>query len=125
MKFWQMITICSDKSGILIKTLSQKKWQEYLHWYENFNYLVGERDRNKLDAIMPTKLIEELLSQYDKVLYETSDNLRSYRFSDDDIMISYFEVYKKYGADILEDVIEKGSMSALNRKKFFYNQHVQ
>lgn len=109
MKFWELRSICRDKPKTLKKVFSQKKWRMYAEWNNDIAQLVQTQDREKLDAILPDELVEQVLNKHPGVLYLYGGHLRSYRFNRNEHKISYLKAFQKYGGTAVEDTLEKGS----------------
>lgn len=108
MKFWELVSVCRERPNILDQVILAEKWPEFYEWYSNYNSLVREQDRKKLDTVIPDALAEEVLSKIPEVLYRSGDHLCSYPLGENS-EVSYLEVYHKFGGSIIEEVLEKGS----------------
>jgi hypothetical protein len=71
--------------------------------------IVSKQQREKLDAVVPYELCEAALKFHKGKLYRNGSHVRAYRLNSSDAEVSYLEVFRLYGAQFLEEVLEKGS----------------
>lgn len=109
MKFWELTSVMWSERRALETSLIKPEWDRYYEWYLNYDRLVDEQDREKLDAIVPDKLVSEILSQSKQTFFQGEGWLRSYRFAKDDEEVSALAVFEKFGGRALDEVLEKGS----------------
>jgi len=110
MKFWQLVSIFRDDIPSLENALKEPKWSKYFDWFKDFDPLVRSQDREVLDAIVPKELVEPLLEASE--LKFCIRNRSLILWSDEiecENPLSALEVYRRFGADAMEDVLEFGS----------------
>lgn len=95
---------------VLEGCLVKPRWAKYYEWYLNYARIVGEQDREKLDAIIPNELVSSILSNSKQKFYLNENQLRSYRFTDDDYELSALDVFERCGGGALDEVLERGSL---------------
>lgn len=110
MKFWQLVSVCREQSKILRETLDAPQWAEYLELYNNFDDLVKNQVRKKLDLLVPDELVIDTLKRYNKIFYISEGYLRLHPFGSQNLEITMLEVFCQYGGDYIEEVMEKGSV---------------
>jgi hypothetical protein len=101
-----------DGNRTLLQSIasSDYNWEQFAIWYGDYDRLVDQQDREKLDYELPDGIVRLVLAQSDKVYFLAKDGwLRSYRISSEDEKLSALEAFQRYGGDVIEDVLEKGS----------------
>ena len=120
MKFWELVGVVGRYKDCMREVLNKNEiYAECIYWYDCYKGDNNTSLPHKRNVVIPDELILEILSRHPGILYQAPDNLRSYKFNDNDADVTYLNAYKKYGGEILADVIEKGSMARQDRKKFF------
>lgn len=111
MRFWQLNSICRNYNVItqLEAQLEKSSWGELYQWHLDFDNLVDKQDREKLDYLLPEKLCISVLSLIPKKIYRSDNNLRADKLLSPCKEMTFVEIYKLYGGEVLEDIIEKGS----------------
>ncbi|WP_295512708.1 hypothetical protein [uncultured Sulfitobacter sp.] len=109
MKFWELTSICRDEPDLLAKVLRGYSDQKYANWLDNMPNIVLQQQREKLDAVVPHELCEAALKPHKGKLYKNGPHVRKNRLNPSDTEVSYFEVFRLFGAQFLEEVLEKGS----------------
>ena len=111
MKIWQLSSITNGNLELIIRIASTAHaWKQYESLYSNYSYLVDVQDRVALDSIVSTDFVIVVLGEVRQNLYLSSDGwLRSRPSDSTDQALSMLYAFKKYGADTVEDVCEKGS----------------
>ena len=113
MKFWQIVS--SFEPEVVKSVLEKPEWTKFKNYYENFNELVNEQNRNNLDEIVPIELTKELCSNSNLKFYLYSNgkqlNLRINKlFTNRKCQqLTSLEVFKQFGGEFIEETIEKGS----------------
>jgi len=110
-KFWQLVSITNDDMRLISHVASLRpNWEKYILLVRDFDQLVQSQDRAALDSIVDADFSAAVLTNVKRDLYLSSDDwLRSWRFDHNDQLITILEAVTSYGADIVEDVYEKGS----------------
>ncbi len=113
MKLWQLMAIMDgDKALLQSIASSQSSWRQFGIWIDDFEKLVREQDRSKLDYVLPDDMVRLALVRSEKVCFLDMDGwLRSWRMSPDDVMLTALEVYQRFGCDVLEEIFEKGGVA--------------
>ena len=109
MKFWELTSICRDEPDLLAKILRGYSDQKYADWLKDMSSIVSQQHREKLDAVVPSELCETALKSHKGKLYRNGSYIRANRLNPTDAEVSYFEVFRLFGAEFLEEVLEKGS----------------
>ena len=109
MKFWELTSICRDEPDVLAKVLHDYSDQKYANWFNDMPNIVSQQQREKLDAVVPSDLCEVALKSHKGKLYRNGPQVRANRLKPSDLEVSYFEVFRMFGAQFLEEVLEKGS----------------
>lgn len=109
MKFWELTSILRDEPDLLKKALLDYPDQRYADWFGDMQNVVSQQQREKLDAVMPNELCEAALKSHKGKLYKTGSQVRTNRTNPSEAEVSYFEVFRMFGGDFLEEVLEKGS----------------
>ncbi|EEE35042.1 hypothetical protein RKLH11_4213 [Rhodobacteraceae bacterium KLH11] len=92
-----------------MKVLRDYSDQKYADWFDDMPNIVSQQQREKLDAVVPNDVIEAALRCHKGKLYESGMQIRTNRAYPTDTEVSYFEVFRMFGVNFLEDVLEKGS----------------
>tara|TARA_R110001592_G_scaffold162145_1_gene395148 strand:+ start:556 stop:897 length:342 start_codon:yes stop_codon:yes gene_type:complete len=108
MKFWQLDSVCRECPEILESVLREPRWSAFLDSYRNLDELVDSQCRERLDQIVPDELAVSALQLHKGKLYLSRGHVRRRRLGLLDKRISYLEVYRRFGGEFLEDVIEYG-----------------
>ena len=117
MKFWELVSIFESYPDLLPVALIAT---EYKDWLTNFDKLVRNQDRLKLDHLMPDNVCRSALSSHPgRLKLYTDGHLRGYDLyaqGGDNLAfteMTYLEIYQKFGGSVIEDVLEKGSAKVL------------
>jgi hypothetical protein len=109
MKFWEITSVMWGERQVLEACLVKPEWDNYYDWYLDYDRLVSEQDRAKLDAIVPDKLVREILSKSKQFFFQGKGWLRSNRFAKEDEEVSALAAFEKFGGKALDEALEKGS----------------
>jgi hypothetical protein len=109
MKFWELTSVFRENESQLHAILQAYGDRRYADWLQDISSIVSLQQREKLDAIVPNELCVAALKCHKGKLYQAGAQVRSFRLNASDEEISYFEVFRLYGGDFLEEVLEKGS----------------
>ncbi len=107
MKFWELISVCRDQPERLKRVLQAHQETQLLEWIENINDIVSRQDRSVLDGVVDDFVCIAVLSEHAGVLYQATNYLRTYPI-ENEVELSFLEVFKKYGGSIIEETLEKG-----------------
>ncbi|WP_308915898.1 hypothetical protein [Jannaschia sp. LMIT008] len=110
MKFWQLVSLLRDRRPILAATFEDPRWRGYGAWLRDFDAIVNEQDRAKLDASMPDDLVRAALREAGIAVYRSGRTLRSRRAAETDRVVPAEEVFDSYGGDVVEEIFERGSV---------------
>ena len=106
---------------MLKETLERdQRWDKYRLLFENFDHYVEFQDRNILDQIVHGDLCRAALEAWGHSFWvDNNGYMREHqRHRDVDIahekIIPAYAAYLKYGADVLEDVLEKGCVKVVH-----------
>lgn len=108
MKFWQLGSICRERPDILRQVLQMDRWKCYYDVYLEFDELVNQQRRDIIDQILPSDLVIAVLEQETTQLYISGGYLRVRPFGDQNETVTFLTVYKQFGGEVLEEVLEKG-----------------
>jgi hypothetical protein len=111
MKFWQLVSIAVREPGLISHVASTRpSWKRYELLASDFSNLVRTQDRAALDSFVDTDFAVAVLDGVRMSLYLSADGwLRKAQLDSTDRTLSVLDSFKRYGADIVEDVCEKGS----------------
>lgn len=111
MKLWQLMSVLEGDAATATSIARvHAEWRPIGEWIENFGDLVRRQDRAKLDYVLHDAFVQACLDSVERSLFVSSDNwLRSWRFSPEDEEVSMRSAFDRYGGDLVEDVLEKGS----------------
>lgn len=110
MKLWELVSVCRGRNKeALLSTLSSGMWPSIRHDVERFNELVASQDRTRLDFEMPESLVEEVVARLD-YRFSVMDSMLRMTNSASEKHLSAAEVGKKFGYDVIEEVLERGSI---------------
>lgn len=112
MKFWQLVSIV-EKDGHLISqaAMSYAAWHHYDLLLKEFPEAVGAQNRELLDSAVDPDFSVAVLRGVKQNLYQSSDGwLRSYQLNASDEVVSILSAFLEYGADVVEDILEFGSV---------------
>jgi len=107
MKFWELTSVFRDQPEILKEFLQVHQETQLLEWINNIGDIVSRQDRSILDRTINDSLCIAALSKHNGMLYQSSKYLRTYPV-ENEIQLSFVEVFKKYGGSIIEETLEKG-----------------
>jgi len=114
MKLWQLDSIlCADygKQRVLTVTIANKRsdWQKFAPLFEDIWGLYESDQKEVLNTVLPDDFVMEVLKRSGFVCYKFCDgSLRSYKYENfDGETISAADVYKRYGAEVLEHVFDR------------------
>jgi hypothetical protein len=107
-RFWELISVCRAEPQLIGRLADKPEWAAYLEWYRDFQRIVDEQDRTKLDAQMPDDACLHVLSASKTRYYQSGGYLRFRRFSPSDRVLSPVDAFKLYGGSALEDAREYG-----------------
>lgn len=112
MKLWQLVSIVNGDRGLVSRVAkSHLSWSRYELFMREFSDLVDAQNREVLDSLVETDFANAVLGSMKKNLYLSSDNwLRSWQAYPTDQTISMLDSFSRYGADVVEDVCESGSV---------------
>lgn len=99
----------AGERAVIDVILAKPEWRVYQAWYINFDTHVNMQDRDKLDAVLPDSLVQEVLGLSEQKLFLFEGWLRSRRFCDEDIELSVLEAFEQFGLNAIDDAFEKGS----------------
>lgn len=99
----------AGERAVIDVVLAKPEWRAYQAWYINFDTLVTTQDRDKLDAVMPDNLVQEVLGLSEQKLFSFEGWLRPRRVCDEDIELSVLEAFEKFGPNAIDDAFERGS----------------
>jgi hypothetical protein len=108
MKFWKLVSIMREEGDVLASCLQQPEWRAFYDLFLNFDKLVRQQDRTKLDADVPGRLIRTVLGQSRQKLFLRDNLLRSRQTDMDDVPLGVLTVYDRFG-DVIDEVMERGS----------------
>ncbi|SRR6266545_1012951 len=108
MKFWELESVCRGQPDLMERLADRPEWAVYLDWYQDFDALVDQQDREKLDAIVPDKACVHVLARSRTMLYEGDAHIRTRRCEPTDRTVSMVDILTRYGGTFLEDVMEFG-----------------
>lgn len=113
MKLWQLFSITRNYDSVIYDVaLTKKSWDAYASLAQRFSMLVEKQERTTLDSMVDTDFVLSVLSKVEIELFLSFDGwLRTWRMHDADTIVSFADVYSRFGADALEEVIEKGSVA--------------
>lgn len=107
MKFWELTSVFRDQPEVLKRVLQIRQETQLLEWIDNINNIVSLQDRSILDKTIDDSLCVAVLAEHNGMLYQSSKYLRTYPV-DNEIQLSFVEVFKKYGGSLIEETLEKG-----------------
>ena len=108
MRFWQLVSTCRKRRDALKKVLEADEWEHFHEAYRKFDELVKRQQREILDEVAPDALVVSVLRQDATPLFLSEGHLRLRPLGNEDERTSVLNAYQKYGAEILEEVLEKG-----------------
>ena len=108
MKFWELVSVCRTEPELLDRLAAKPDWAGYLQWYRDFDRLVQQQDRAKLDAELPADAVLQVLSGSRTNYYQSEGFVRAKQHGPDDRVLSAVDVVTLYGGSFLEDVSEAG-----------------
>jgi hypothetical protein len=111
MKLWKMVSVLGGstaKAEAIAR--SNPHWAIYAGWIRDFTELVKLQDRQKLDGELPEAFVREVFSTtQNKIFISTDGTIRSRKVFTGDIEIGLLEAFDRFGGDIIEEVMERGS----------------
>jgi len=112
MKFWQLSSIADSEGDLILRiAASCPLWKKYECLFSNIVELVETQNREILDSIVDNDFVIAVLEKVERNLYLSADNwLRSWKFHIADKEISILDSYKFFGGEVVENVIEHGSV---------------
>jgi hypothetical protein len=112
MKFWQLISITRDEKNLVLEVAaSNQAWARYEALARNFSTLTKSGSRTELDTLVDTDFIVAVSGASQRKLFLSSDQwLRSWRKDSKDQAISLINSLERFGADIVEDALERGAV---------------
>ncbi len=116
MKFWQLVSVLRGSNILEQLVLEDPRWEEYYHLLEDFNRHVDAQNRDVLDRPVDSELCRVALQAWPRRFWiNENGHLVQYRPEQDkDVepqsLISAYDTYERYGGDVLEDVLEYGSV---------------
>jgi hypothetical protein len=110
MKFWQLVSMFRNDLPALVRVLGEDEWKSYSHWLGEFNELVRSQNRQILDTVLPEKLVINALNA-SKLIFLVNDSVLrlSIERKGSENQFTALEVYKRYGAEAIEEALEYGS----------------
>lgn len=118
MSFWQLVSIFRDDPFSLERLFQTTKWNMYFDWFKNFARHVNQQDRQILDTVLPSELVNEAM-QCCCLQFLVRDGFL-YRWREKTAVqgvLSATDVYNRYGGAAIEEVLEFGSFGPLNTKE--------
>ncbi len=111
MKLWQLVSIMECDMALMSRVAAQRAdWKTYELMLGRYEQLVQSQDRAVLDSVVETDFAIAVLKNVRRNLHLSADNqLRSWPFDPYAQVMSVLEAVTRYGGDIVEDVLEKGS----------------
>jgi hypothetical protein len=116
MKFWQLVSITRSADRDLISRIARTRleWNAYEPLALSFPQLVRAQDREALDSRVNVEFAQAVLEETEGSLFLSRDGwLRSWRVASADLELSLLDSFNKYGADVVEDVLEYGCVRVL------------
>jgi len=121
MKFWEMISILRNEQKELETILNDPIWSRYLRWYQKLSLHIQNQNRTILDAEVPIELCQKALSLskhsfylHKGYLYRSSETISTDSSRN---VLSAFDVYSRFGASCIEEVLEKDSCRVVGLNK--------
>lgn len=115
MRFWQLVSAFRSNLSMLEKLLERPEWKQYQEWLREFNQHVTLQNRSVLDATLPKDLVVRAMALSDHRFCVDGGVLRQSHASTEK-SISATEAYNLYGADAIDEVLEKGSYQCADCK---------
>lgn len=110
MKFWELVSVCRWGEYHLMERLGgRQEWSAYLNWHRDFDQIVREQDREKLDFELPDEVCIHVLSGSKRRWYVSGGVLRDWEIGATERELTSVEAFKEYGGHALEDALEFGS----------------
>ena len=107
MKFWELESVFRDQPEKLKHILKIHQEHQLLAWLSNIDDIVSKQNRSILDKVIDDSLCMVILSEHSGFLYQSDEYLRTYPI-ENEIQLTFVEVFKKYGGSIIEETLEKG-----------------
>lgn len=107
MKFWELTSVFRDQPEVLKRVLKTRQETQLLEWIDDINNIISQQDRSILDRTIDDSLCVAILAEHNGMLYQSSKYLRTHPI-ENEIQLSFVEVFKKYGGSIIEETLEKG-----------------
>lgn len=119
MKFWQLASITREERDLIIRIAeSSFLWKKYENLYKKISDLIRTQNREILDSIIDDDFVVMVLEKFRRNLYLSPNNcLQSYKSDPSDKEFSILDSYKRYGGDVVEDVLEYGTVHVGCEKK--------
>jgi hypothetical protein len=108
-KFWELVSACRSEPDLLNRIADRRKWAIFAEWYRQFDQLVREQDRAKLDAELPDDLCEHVLEASNSRYYVSEGYIRIRRYAETDTSLTSLDIYRLYGGGLLEEIDEFGA----------------
>src|SRR5262245_6288765 len=112
MKFWQLMSVARDQPNLVERLASSRdQWTGYAELARVFPALVKAQDRARLDSVVDDDFVAVVLGELQGHCYRAKDHwLRSWRMDASDEALSMAAVFQTYGGNVLEEVLERGSV---------------
>jgi hypothetical protein len=109
MKFWELVSYCRAEPALLYRLADDPAWAGFYAWSQNFDQIVAQQDRAKLDVELPDDLCRHVLAASRKRYTLSRGYLRAAPSSQPGQQFSAIEAYERCGGGFLEEVNEAGS----------------
>jgi len=121
MKFWELVSVFQRNQKQLEKVLNSNKWKfPFGEWISDYDTMINDQDRKKLDCEMPALLVLDVAKYAgDSLIFyldKNADYLRSSRHSVSDIELNSLEAARNFGGSALHETLEKGVMDVSKYK---------
>jgi hypothetical protein len=116
MKFWQLVTICYPIRSSLEQLLEEPEWAVFLKWLKDFNQHVRSQNRAILDAVLPEQLVVSAMTLC-RYRFCIRNGILILCHEESGEPIATVEVYLRYGAEAIDEVLEKGSFKVPSASK--------
>ena len=107
MKFWELTSVCRDQPNLLESVLQSCGEHQLVEWTQKIDEIVTQQNRTILDKEINDGICLTVLSKHTGKLYQSTRYLRTYPV-ENEIELTFADVFKKYGGSIIEETLEKG-----------------
>ena len=109
-RFWELMSVCGADPVMLAAIRSAPEGERFIAWIDDFDRLVMDRDRERLDFEVPDSVCLLAFRASTKTYFLTPDGrLRWSSLHGDETEMSAVEVFLRFGGSVIEEVQEKGS----------------